>query len=164
MPEIDWVIYPAITLTKEGVFELDKFYQFMRDWFNRKNYDLGEQDHIEGARSEGLKDSKIGWTSERKVDEYIKFFIDVSIKCQGIKKVKVKNKTMYSGKITVGVKSYFKVDWDDRWQKPFFVKFMKETWDKLVMRDRYVQYNYELKEQTYEFFNQAKSFLNLQQF
>ncbi len=163
MSEIDWVVYPSITFTKESVFELDKFYQFMRDWFNRKNYDLFEKDHAEQVRGDESKNTKIGWTSERKVDEYIKFFIDVGIKLQNIKKVKVKNKSACKGKITISVKSYLKVDWDERWQSPFLVKFIKETWEKLVMRDRYVRYNVELKEQTYEFFNQAKSFLNMQQ-
>lgn len=162
MAEIDWVVYPGMSFTKEGVFDLDEFYQFMREWFNRKNYDVFEKDHIDKTYAEGTKDTKMGWTSDRKIDEYIRYFIDPSIKLEKVKKVKHKKKVVYKGKITLTVKSFIKVDWDDRWQHPFFLKFMKETWEKLVMRDRYVRYNHELREQTFEFFNQAKSFLNMQ--
>jgi len=161
MPEID-VVVDKLSITKEATFEIDKLYEFMRDWFNRKNYDFYEKDYGEKLKAEGFKDNKIKWKTERKVDDYIKFTIKVTIKCSDIKEVRLKKCIACKGKLTISLKSELQVDYDDRWKSPSFLKFTRGIFDKFIMKDRYVRYNTELKDETYDLFNQIKAFLNLQ--
>lgn len=162
MSEIDYVI-PALGVSQEAVFEFDELYKMMKKWFDDHSYDFLEKEYLD-AQEEGSTSSSIKWEAERKVDDYMKFHIEARIKCSNIKQVVQKNKKAVSGIVAIKFECFLEKDYEDNWEKNFMMKFMREVYDKFLLKGKFDKYAEELKEETYDIFNQTKSFLRLHQF
>jgi len=159
MSEIDYVVL-GIVVEEKAVFNMTDLYKVMKKWFLENNYDFIEKEYSDVEK----EDLSLKWVSERKVDDYTKFVIEVRIKTKGLKVVKVKNKKSNKGKITAKFESYLEKDYEDSWETNPINKFLRSIYDKFVIRSKFEQYSKQLKDETYDVFNETKAYLNLHRF
>lgn len=156
MAEVDYVI-PELKLTKEGVFDLKEVYNLMKEFLLQRRYDVTEK---ENSFNE-VGSLKIKWEGEKKVDDYTKFMIEVTVNGSGIKDVELKKKKALSGKFSIKFESYLKKDYEDTWDQRPLPKFFREIYDKFVIGSKFNRYTKDLKEETYALYNEVKSYIGV---
>ena len=159
MSEIDYVI-PALKIEQEAVFNFADLYKLMKSWFDFHRYDFYEREHVDISQEEAKSDF-LKWEAERKVDDYVKFHIEMRIKLINVKEVHLKESMGVQGGINIKFESFLEKDYEDNWEKNFFIKFVRGLYDHFLLRDRFARYGNELKDETYDIFNQVKAFLRL---
>jgi hypothetical protein len=160
MAEIDYVI-PSLKIEQTALFNFTDLYKLLKSWFNNAHYDFYEKEYLDVRTEDGLKNDSIKWEAEREIDRYTKFHIDVRLKLGDVKDVKLKDCIACRGAVSIQFESYLENDIEDKWEKNFFTKFLREAIDHFILIGKFRKHREELKAETYEVFNQAKSFLNL---
>ncbi len=159
MAEFDYVI-KGIDLSVDGIVDMDKLCSYIKSWFTRKNYDFYEKEYKDILKGSG-KDFKIIWEGERKINDYVKFHIEITVKGKDTKKVHKRKCVACKGNISLNFKSFIQTDYEDKWKGNFLMKFRKEVWNKFIMKDKFVKLNEDLAEETHDIFNQTRAFLNI---
>ncbi|MBU2634613.1 MAG: hypothetical protein KJ674_05215 [Nanoarchaeota archaeon] len=155
MAEIDYVI-PEITITKEGIIDLQELYSLLKKHLIERKYDLEEKKHDVKEGSFEIK-----WASFKKVDDYTKFNIDLGINGSNIKEIKLKKVKAFSGNFKIKFESYLGKDYEDSFENNPILKFFRTLYDNFILRDKFNQYNKELKDETYAIYNEVKAYLNI---
>ncbi len=158
MGEEDFVIR-NIEISQDAVFDLNDVLTFLRDWFKTNDYGNVERKHTEENKSGNLS-LKLSWVPEKKVDEYVKFHINIDIKVKA-KQVLVKNKKMYQGNILIELEATLEKDYDSEWSGSITKKFIRGAYDKFISPDRISKYEKKLKEEVKDLQSDIKSYLNL---
>ena len=160
-------IATAIKIKQKGVFNLEELYLLLYKWFELYGYDFQEEEYRDIEKGPGEKNLEIRWYAEKKIDDYIKFVIKVSMMVVGMKEVEieeegVKRKTN-TGTVEFRFDSYLFKDYEDRWEGGV-MKFFREVYDKYIIKGRIESLEGELQEQLYKFIDEIKSFLNMHKF
>ena len=156
MSEVDYVI-PELKIGKEGVFDLKEVYNLVNTFLLQRGHDVTEKEHAYDEKGS----LKIKWEAERKVDDYTKFCIEVTITGSGVKDVELKKKKALSGKFSIKLESYLKKDYEDTWEQRPIQKFLRGLYDKFIIGSKFDKYAKELKEETYALYNEVKSYLGV---
>lgn len=162
MSEVDYVI-PDLTIKKETTLDFYELYKFIKDWFERNKYDFIEKEFVSNEELKGTSIS-VKWKPYKKLDDYCKAYIEVKIKVNDMVTVVKNKKKLNKGIFTVKFESYLEKDYEEKWEDKPFYKFIRTFYDKLVIGDKFDKYSKHLKDETYEIFNETKSFLDLQKF
>ena len=80
-----------VSLIQDGILDLDSLYSDLKSWFDENQYIFFETKHETKEANKG-KTIVYSWTSERKITDYIKFFINVDFLIREI----IKEKGKYS--------------------------------------------------------------------
>ncbi|MBI2663693.1 hypothetical protein HYX15_04150 [Candidatus Woesearchaeota archaeon] len=160
MSEIDYVI-PALRIEQKAIFNFADLYKLLKSWFDLHNYDFYEKEYIDSMKEGGEKSDSIKWEAERKVDDYTKFHIEVRLKLNDVEDVQLKDCIACRGVCSIKFESFLEKDYEDRWEKNFFLKFVRAVYDHYILSTKIEKYSAELRAETYDVFNQAKAFLNL---
>jgi len=156
MVEVDYVIPPEITLSYEGDLDLKELYVLVKSWLKDRGFFLIEKEH-EGT----LEKFKSKWDAEKKVDDYAKYVIKVTIEANKLKQISIKNKNLYNGEFNVAFESFIQKDYEDRLEKKPLLKFFRGVYGKYVERSREENYERELKTLTTSFYNEIKAYFGL---
>jgi len=155
MVEIDYVI-PEITISKEGIIDLQELYSLLKKHLIERRYDLTEKKHDVKEGSFEIK-----WEAFKKVDDYTKFNIEIGIKGSNVKEVKLKKIKAFSGNFIIKFESYLKKDYEDSFENKPILKFFRTLYDNFILRNKFNQYNKELNDETYAIYNESKAYLNI---
>lgn len=161
MPEYDYIV-KGLKISQEAAFNLSDLYKYLRSFFDIHNYDFYEKEYVDEAKENG-KNIKIKWECERKVDDYVEYHIEIKLTGKGLKEVKLKNDVAIKGDISLEFEAFLKKDYEADFGS-FYSKFVRSLYDKFVIKNRLEEFAGELKEETYEVFNEAKSFLKLHRY
>ena len=156
MVEVDYVIPPEITLTYEGDLDLKELYLLIKSWLRDKGFYLIEKFH-EGSQEK----FKAKWEATKKVDDYSKYVIVVTLEASKLKPISIKNKNLNNGEFNVAFESYIERDYEDRYEKKPLVKFFRGIYGKYVEKTREENDENELKELTKNFYNEIKAYFGL---
>ena len=156
MVEVDYVIPPEITLSYEGDLDLKELYSLVKTWLKDRGFFLIEKEH-EGSHEK----FKSKWDGEKKIDDYAKYVIKVTINATNLKNISAKNKNMYNGEFSVAFESYIQKDYEDRLEKKPLAKIFRGFYGKFIEKSREEHYEKELKELTTTFYNEIKAFFSL---
>ena len=166
MPQRDYVAQ-KIKVKQKSVFNLDELYSVLWHWFETHSYDFQEQEYRDTVGAKG-HDLEIKWYAERKIDDYIKFVMEITFFTLSYEKVEIekpeggKEKTG-KGAIEIQMDCYLLKDYEDRWKPPVFL-FLREVYDKFVIRNRIEALESQLHDELYKFIDEIKAFLNLHRF
>jgi len=158
----------GIKVKQVAVFYLDEFYKTMFRWFELNHYDLQEREYRQSVDPKG-KHLEIRWYSEKKIDDYIKFIIEIDFLILGLQDIVVekeggvKSKTN-KGAIEMRFHAYLLKDYEDKWSKTAFAQFLRAVYDKYIIRNRMETYEDQLSEELQSVIAEAKSFLSLHKF
>lgn len=167
MPQRD-IIVPHIKIKDRSIFNLDELYKLLLRWFELHNYDFQEQEYRDEDMGEGKKHLEIKWYAEKKIDDYFKFVMEINFFIIGLESVEierdgVKHKTN-RGEIEMRTKAYILKDWQSKFEQSALMKFLRDIYDKYIIRARIEGYEGELYEETYKLLDEVKAFLNLHRF
>ena len=164
MPEIDLVV-KGLIISKDGTVNFDDLYKTIKSWLDLHHYRYFERNYEDITKTEA-KDIKIKFECERKIDDYMKFVIELTLKISDHKFVVSadKKKKLVEGNLTISFGSGIQTDYEGEWEDKPVKKFFRGIYDKFVEGDKRAKFNEELKEETYSIYNEIKAFLNLQRF
>jgi len=151
----------------KGVFSFSDFYQFCYDWLTQET-DLSpfSEDKYAEKLVGNAKDIEIKWTGFKKFTDYFKEEIKVKFEILGLVDVEVEKHgakvKANKGKVKVIVKGTLIRDYDGKFEKDAFRKFLRSIYEKWIIRSRIDQFEGKLSNDCDEFLNQAKAFLALE--
>lgn len=158
MPEQDYVV-PGIVLEQYAKFDIKELYTIMHDWLVQRGYDFLEKQYVEEKN-----DIKAKWDAEKKIDDYTKFVIKISLKISNVQEVETPKRKLKQGDINIKFESYIQRDYEETWEKRPTHKFFRGLFDKYVVKGKFEDYEKKLKEETYHFYEDVKAFLKMPKF
>jgi len=149
-----------------GIFSFSDFYQFCYDWLGEETgLDISEDKYAEKLVGDS-KDIDIEWTGVKKVTDYFKFEVGVVFQIRGLAEVEMqkddKKIKTNKGKVKVKVKGNLIRDYDGKFEKNAFQKFLRSIYEKWIIKSRIDQFEGKLFEDCDGFLGQAKAFLALE--
>jgi hypothetical protein len=149
-----------------GVFPFSDFYKFCYMWLDEEmGLDVVEDKYIEKIKGTS-KDIEISWKGSKEVTDYFKFDVAVAIKISGMTDVevmqdKIKTKMNKAG-VEVKIKSSLVKDYQGKFEKSAFQKFLRSIYEKWIIPSRIGEYSDKLVSDSDEFLSQVKAYLDLE--
>lgn len=123
-----------IKVSYTGVYNFEKFYRDLINWFKANGYFFHEKAHIEVVRPAG-KDYKIDFDASKEVDDYAKYSIKVEI--WALRTSKLGKENLNKGEIQVRIKGSMEVDYKNQFEKYGAVgKVMRSFYHKYIIKKR----------------------------
>jgi len=149
-----------------GIFSFKDYYQFCYDWLT----DEVELAIIEKKYKEKLigdaKDIEVKWEGEKEFTDYFKFLMKVTFRIYGLKDVEITRgsvkEKMNKGEVKVKVEGILWRDYDGKFERTYWRKFLRGLYEKWVILSRIKQFEDKIVEKSDEFLQQAKAFLDLE--
>jgi hypothetical protein len=120
-----------------GIFDFDKLYKNMVDWFKDKDYDFYEKNYKFKPVVHG-KEIEIEWEAEKKVTEYYLFEIDVSFHFWDFQTVEViengKKKKLTKARMQIIIKGAYRLDYTGRWGNTPFNEWLRGFFHKYIIK------------------------------
>lgn len=156
-------IAQAIKVKQRSVFDLSELYLLLYKWFELYGYDFQEQEYRDIEKA-GKKNLEIRWYAEKKIDDYIKFVIKISFMVLGLESVEIEaegvKRKSSKGEVEFRFDAFLLKDYEDYWEKGF-IKFIREVYDKYIIKGRIDNLEGELQGELYKFIDEIKAFLNM---
>ena len=159
MPERDYV-GDTLEIGYRGVFDFDGLYKTLSRWFKQHGYDFRELDYKE-YKEDGVQKLQVKWGGMKKMTDYAKYMIEVTLMLDGMTEVLVKNKKRLSGGLSIKIAGYIEKDYEETWSRTKIVKFLREAYDQFIVGSKMREMRDELTKDMQMFRNEVKTFLNL---
>lgn len=157
----------AVKIKQSSVLNLDELYVLMYKFFELYGYDFQEQEYRDIDKGGGKKNLEIRWYAEKKVDDYVKFIVKISMMVVGFEKIEIEEEGIKrkSSKGTAEFRfdALIEKDYDDRWAGGV-MKFIREVYDKFVIKGRIERLEGELLGDLHKFMDEIKAFLNMHRY
>lgn len=162
MPEKNKVFGEKIKHT--GIFDFKDLYGFCFEWFDENDYIVEEEQYIEKKKTDE-KDVEIQWRAWKKVTDYFKFEIKLYWRILGMRDVEIvengKKKKVNNAFVEIKFTGTLIRDWEGKWEGNAFQKFLREVYNKFLIRDRIEQMEDKLFEDCTELVDQIKAYFSV---
>lgn len=119
------------TFSYEGVFDFKELISVMREFMGRYNYDIEEKLFKTNAKG-AKKTTKIKWTCDRKIDDYNKCILKLTIDLKGYKEGNVDGVPVVDGNLEIAFEGEVERDYDEAWKTSPVRKFLRALYDKYI--------------------------------
>ena len=104
-------------------------------WFSQMNYDFTEKGLAEKDLGTGYQvDSE--WAASRKVTEYVKYEIDISISAKDLRKIVLESgEETYWARVVIGLEVRFVKDYQNKYKNYGMEEFMRQFYEKYLVKD-----------------------------
>lgn len=150
----------GVSVGKDAVFDLKEVYTAVFRWLNRYKYGYQELGYKETVEETG-KEITTEIYSEKEINDYYKFVIEIKVSIKNMINVEVKNRNKQKGNIEFIFDAYVLKDYESDWGDNAFLRFFRESYDRFIGKSRVNQYETELKDELDKFVRELKSFLDL---
>lgn len=156
----------ASSVKDTGVFSFSDVYNFCYDWLTEETNLILTEDKYKEKLSGNAKNINVEWTGIRKITDYFKFEIKIEFEIINLTEVEVvkddaKTKTN-KGQIQIKVKGILVRDYQGKFERTAFKKFLRSIYEKWVIASRIDEYEEKLFKDCDEFLAQVKAFLDLE--
>jgi hypothetical protein len=163
MPESETIFDSKVSYN--GVFSFKNFYKFCYEWLVDDGYVVEETEYNEKIAG-AVKDVVIKWKGKRKITDYFLFEISIEFRIIGMSEVEaqqgeIKIKTNKGG-LLLKIRGNLVRDYEGKWEKTAFQKFLRGIYEKYVIPSRVLEYKGKINETLTEFSEQTKAFLELE--
>ena len=149
----------TVTIRQKATFDLKQLYKQLDNFAKDNNYFFNEKNFTRKDGSAG-SEYQIEWTFERKVTPFIKFYIDVEIWSLRTREVKEKDKILYEGDLEINIESRMEMDWQKKWEKNDFTKFLRKVYIYYIKKQYFLNYAGKMWEETYDLHARLKTVLH----
>ena len=148
-----------------GIFSFPDLYKFAYDLLAEEGgLSVAEEKYAEKISGDS-KDIDFEWKGSRKVDDYFKHEIKVSVKVIGLTKVEITqdgNKIKSNkGSIEIKIKGTLVKDYDGKYETSASMKFMRAIYEKWIIASRLNEIGDKLAGVCDDFLAQTKAYLDL---
>jgi len=163
MVEKDKIIENKIK--RKGLFDFKELYRFCYTWLADEGYFVEERKYTEKVKG-NEKEIEIEWIAKKKISDYFRFTLKFNWRIIGMMPVEVekngKRIKMDQGDVEIKVSGILEKDYENRWEKTPFLKFLRGVYDKYIIRSRIEQYEDKIFGEVDEFVAQTKAFLTIE--
>ena len=147
----------GLSIKYNGVFDFDKLYKEMHEWFVGYQYDFNEKEQTKKFGDLGAK-VEFKWIGNRRIDDYAQFTIEVHTLIEEMNKVE----KLDSGKLSIEITASLILDYKNKWQSNPVRNFFFKIYNKFIIKDKLNKYYIEkLYEESTNLQNTIKSILGL---
>ena len=147
-----------------AIFDFKELYRFLYMWLIDENYFVVEKTYSEKITPAG-KEVEIEWDAKKKISDYFRFNLRIKWRILGMTDVEVedngKKLKLNKGNVEIRTEGVLEKDYENRWEKNPFLKFLRSIYDRYVIRTRIDEYESKIHRESDEFLAQAKAFLAL---
>ncbi len=148
-----------------GIFNFADFYKFCYDWLkDETGLILSEDKYSEKIVGDG-KNLEIKWTGTRELTDYFKFELKAEFRILNLTEVEIseagRKVKMNKAILELDVKGTLLRDYNGKFEKNWFQKFIRGIYEKTVIHARIEQFQEKINTDCDEFLAQAKAFLDL---
>lgn len=152
-------------ITEKGVCEFEELFKHLYRYLSWRKYDITETKYKEKWTGDA-KEVEIIWECKRDADEYTRYQVDVKFLLLGVVDIKKQKEgygelKMQKGEFNIQVDAYLVLDYDDKWEKSSFLKFLKAFFEKYLYVGTLDTHKALLWKEGWEIHNEIKAFLNL---
>jgi len=163
MVEKDTIIKEAVGYS--GIGDFKEAYSFAHDWLKEEGFSISEGSYVEKIAGDS-KDIEIGWSASRTLTDYFKISLGIKWRILGLKDVEVeidgkKKKMNKFATLKIDTKGVLVKDYDNKWEKTGFWKFLKETYQKYVIHNRIKEKEGQVVSVVQDFKEEMKAFFAL---
>ena len=149
-----------------GVFLFKDFYKFCYDWLTEENNWEVKEEKYQEKLSGDSKDIDVEWVFSKKVTDYFRFKGKVKFKINALTNIEImqgeaKVKTN-QGSVEVSIKGILQRDYEGKFDRSSYRKFLRSVYDKWVVPSRIDQFEGRLISECDTFLGQAKAYLDLE--
>ncbi len=149
-----------------GIFPFSDFYNFCYDWQTQEmGLSISEKKYSEKLKGES-RDIEFEWGGSKKVTDYFKFEVSTKFKIIGLVDVELtqegKKIKMNKGNIEIKAEGTLVRDYEGKFERSAFLKFIRGIYEKWVIQSRIKEYEDKLIGACEEFLNQVKAYLDLE--
>ena len=161
MAETDFII-KGLTVSYSGIFNLKELYKYIKRWLKESGsfQEINEKLYQEEHKQE-LKTTTIKVDAKKKVDDYTKFIIKVTIKGSDYEDVKADGKSMQKGSLKIELNAEMEKDYQEKWEEAPSRKFFRGLYDRFLIGFRIDKLSKELTDETYDLYNEIKKYLDI---
>ncbi len=149
----------------KGVFDMEQLYKDMKYWLEYQGYGDENKSFREAQFGQRIKgDSQqieIIWNCEKKMNDYVSYFIKVTFFIGGLKDVEVemdgKKVGLNKGEADIRITAQVILDSKDKWKNKFFQKMYNE----FIIKDRIESHKTDLYNKVYSFQGEIKAFFDM---
>jgi hypothetical protein len=150
-----------------GLFNLKEFYKFCYDWLmDEFGLNVFAEEKYAEQISGDAKKVEFKWKGLKKVTDYFRFDIKVEFRVLGMTNVEMmkdgKKISTNKGNIEMKVGGFLVKDYQGKFDKDSFRKFLRSIYDKWVIPSRIDQMEDKLAGDCDEFVTQVKAYLDLE--
>lgn len=148
-----------------GVLNFADFYKFCYEWLrDETGLLLSENKYVEKISGDS-KNIDIEWNGYRNLTDYFRFEAKATFRVIGLTNVEIadgakKTKTN-KGSVELEIKGSLVRDYDGKFEKNAFQKFLRGIYEKFVIAARIEQFQEKINNDCDEFLAQAKAYLDL---
>jgi len=151
----------------KGVFNLKATYFHAHRWLEDQKYDVIESKYDERAHPSG-KEYRIIWKADKEIDTYTSFNLEIIFNIRNIKDVEVsaggEKSVMQKGEFNMRTTAWLLTDYEGKWDKKPFFRFMKGFYEKYLYRDSIDRLKTEMWDEGWNYVNEVKAYLHLHKF
>lgn len=148
-----------------SLFDFKETYKFIFAFLSDYGYDVKEKSYSEKIKPEG-KEIEIKWDAGKNITDYFKFVVEIDWLIVGmaaveLQKEKIKIK-LNRGDIRIRVRGFLERDYERKWETTPFLRFIRDVYDKYIIKNRIGELETMIREETDELIAQLKSYLALE--
>lgn len=149
-----------------GLFNFGEFYRFSYDFLTDElEFAIAEESYVEKIKGDS-KDVEFVWAGKKKVTDYFRYDIKIKFRILGMTKVEVTQdgvkKKMENANVEVKMSSSLVRDYEGKFEKSGFQKFLRAIYEKWIISSRVSAYEDKLAGDNDDFLGQIKSYLDLE--
>ena len=124
-------IVKDLEFSYEGVFDFKELLSVIREYLKRHDYDIDEKLYNTSVKDD-LKSTKIKWNADRKVDDYNKCVVKLTVDLGDYKEGYVDGAKVADGKLKVTFNAEVERDYGEKWKKNPTKRFIRAVYEKYV--------------------------------
>jgi hypothetical protein len=148
-----------------GIVNFADFYKFCYEWLRDETGLLLSEDKYGEKITGNSKNIDIEWTGFRNISDYFRIEVKIKFRIIGLENVEITENGMKvktnKGSIELEAKGNLVRDYDGKFEKKWYRKFLRGIYEKFVIAARIEQYQEKIISDCDEFLAQAKSYLDL---
>ncbi len=142
-----------------GVFQFRNFYDFLRGIMDDLGYWV-----VEGKNHQEMKGNsynlEIEWSCKKQVSDYVKFNISLELVSE-YKKINTEQ-GVDEGKLNFKISGKMIYDYQGKFGKTAYMKFMREVYDKFAIESRISKHKQKFLDESEEIVKQVKNYLAME--
>ncbi len=121
----------GLTIKYNGVFDFEKIYNDLHDWFIANRYGFNEKEHTKKTKDLG-SNLELKWSGDKKIDDYAMYTIDLHLLIEEMNK----EGKLDSGKLTIEIIATVTLDYTNKWSTKPFSNLLHQIYTKYIIKDK----------------------------
>lgn len=155
------------TIKFSGIFDMQNFMKTLRSWIVNQGFEFHEKGLKYKVPSPAGAEQEFAWWGWRKVNDYVKYHIDIFFHFWEVHDVEVvkdgKKQKLQSAKVQIEMTARYELDWSNRFGGSRFLQALADFYDKYIVRkDIETVYEDKLYYRLYRLHQLAKEYLEFE--